>query len=114
MYKRISLKDVVAVNQRFDRGHVVNGGSLDFALGEANRSKSWLRACAVLVRAVLIDHVFEEGNKRTAAAIMMSFFEESSLSCDPDRVAKGIVRILERNITSLTEIEKVIADAILR
>lgn len=114
MFERITRKDIVAINQRFDTGRVVNEGSLSYALDRANSSRSWLRSCAILVRAVLLDHVFEEGNKRTAAAIVVSFFEEQGLSYDPEGVARGVVRILMRKTTSLRAIEGVILDAAIR
>jgi prophage maintenance system killer protein len=112
MYERFSVKDIIAINQQFDRGAMINEGSLTYALDRANKSGSWLRACAYLVRAVLIDHVFEEGNKRTSAAIIVGFFEEHELIYHPEKVAKGITVILLKNITSITAIERVIKDAI--
>ena len=114
MYEKISKKDIIAINQKFDKGQIINGSSLDFALSQANSSKSWLKSCAVLVRAVLIDHVFEEGNKRTAAAIVTGFFEENEVDYNPEEVAKGITKILMKNITSIAEIERVILNAIIR
>lgn len=114
MWEKITKKDVLAINLKFDKGTIINASSLDFALNQANESKSWLRACAVLVRSVLIDHVFEEGNKRTAAAIITGFFEEQELNYDPEKISKAIVKILMKNITSITKIEKVIIDAIIR
>ena len=114
MYGAISKKDIISINQQFDKCHIINESSFDFAVKEANRSKSWIRACALLVRAVLIDHVFEEGNKRTAAGIVVGYFEENSLNYDPEKVAKGITVILMKNITSIKQIEKVILNAIIR
>ena len=114
MFEKITRKDIIAINQRFDTGRVVNEGSLGYALDEANSSRSWLRSCAILVRAVLLDHVFEEGNKRTAAAIIVSFFEEQSLSYEPEKVARGVVRILLKNTVSFKAIEGVILDAAIR
>ena len=114
MFERISRKDIVAINQKFDKGQVINSSSLDFALGQANQSKSWLKSCAILVRAVLIDHVFEEGNKRTAAGIITGFFEENELNYNPEEIAKGVAKILMKNITSIAEIERVILNAVIR
>ncbi len=112
MYEKYSVKDIISMNQQFHQGNLLNESSLLFALDQANRSGSWLRACAHLVRAVLIDHVFEDGNKRTAAAIIVGFFEEKGLSFHPEKVAKAITTILLKNITSITTIERVIKDAI--
>lgn len=112
MFETISVKDIIVFNRQFADGRFVNESSLLFALDQANKSGSWLRACAHLVRAVLIDHVFEEGNKRTAASIIVAFFEQQDLSFHPEEVAKAIATILMRNMTSLTAIERVIKNAI--
>jgi prophage maintenance system killer protein len=114
MFEKISKKDLIAINQHYDSGTVINSSSLDFALAQANESKSWLKSCAYLVRAVLLDHVFEEGNKRTAADIMVAFFEENDLQYDPDKITKGIVTMLKKNVTSIMKIEEVISNAIVR
>lgn len=113
MFERISLKDIVAMNNQFDHGQLVNGSSLRFALDRANKSGSWLRACAYLVRAILIDHAFEEGNKRTAAAVVVGFFEEQNVHYHPENIARSVTSILTKNLTSLTEIEQVIKNAII-
>ena len=114
MYENISKKDIIAINQKFDKSHIINNSSLDYALKLANHSKSWIKACAILVRAVLIDHVFEEGNKRTSAAIITAYFEQNNLNYDPEKVAKAVTIILMNNTTNLIEIEKVILNAIIR
>jgi prophage maintenance system killer protein len=112
MYELVNAKDIIAINQMFDKGHVVNKGSLNFAVATANQERSWLKSIAILVRAVLIDHVFEEGNKRTAAAIIMATFERQGLAYDRDRVARGITLILRKNTASIEKIQQVIKDAI--
>ena len=106
------MKDIVTINKRFADGTTVNESSLLFALEQANTSSSWLRSCAYLVRAVLIDHVFDEGNKRTAAGIIVGFFQEQQFAFHPERVAETITVILKGNITSITTIERLIKHAI--
>lgn len=112
MYEWISEKDVIAMNRLFDKGHVINRGGLEFAVSSANQERSWLKATAVLVRAVLIDHIFEEGNKRTAAVLVMGAMERQGLSFDRDKVVQGITLLLKKNTTSIENIQKVIKDAI--
>lgn len=114
MFEKISKKDIISINMQFDKGHIINSSSLEFALNQANDSKSWLRSCAALVRAVLIDHVFEEGNKRTAAAIMAGFFADNNILYDPEKISKSIVKILMKNMTSMVNIEREILNAIIR
>ncbi|MBN1543896.1 hypothetical protein JW898_00360 [Candidatus Woesearchaeota archaeon] len=108
----LSKKDIVEANRQFSTGKVMNESSLDFAVHTSARSKNWLRSSAVFTRAILIDHVFEDGNKRTAAAVIMSLMELNKVLFDPELVAEGVIRILMRNITSIREIERCIKDAV--
>lgn len=111
MFETISRKDIISINMKFDKGTMINESSLDYAISQANKTKSWSRACALLVRAILIDHVFEEGNKRTAAAIIVGYLQDNSLIYEPEKISKAVVTILTKNITNLTTIEKVILNA---
>ncbi len=108
----LSKKDIIAINQAVDSGKVVNDSSLDYAIKTIGRSKNWLRAAALLTRAVLIDHVFEDGNKRTAVAIIITYYEMNNLPYNQDRVNEIIVRMLKKNVTSITTIERLIKDGI--
>ena len=104
----LSKKDVVAINREFDTGVLVNESSLNYALETTRRSKNWLKSAALLVRAVLVDHVFQEGNKRTAAAIIMTYLEMGNFHFDPNRVNSIVLDILKKNITDVRKIERLI------
>ena len=107
----LSKKSIISINEEFDNGHVVNEGSLDFAINTARKSDNWLKSLAILVRAILIDHIFEDGNKRTAAAVVVAWLEMENLHCNIDSVNKLIIKILKKNITSLNEIIELIKNA---
>ncbi len=108
----LSKEDVIEINKLFDKGKIINMGSLEFAISSSNKTKEWITQLAYLLRAILLDHVFEEGNKRTAAAIIGTLMEMHSLAPDNEKIAKGITKILKGNISSIKEIEKVIKDGI--
>ncbi|HIH37448.1 hypothetical protein J4460_03715 [Candidatus Woesearchaeota archaeon] len=108
----LSLKDIIEINKEFDKGTVINSSSLSFAVQECARSKNWVRSAALLVRAILIDHVFEEGNKRTAAAVIMVIMDISKIRYDPEKIPSVIITILKKNMTSVIAIERCIKDAI--
>jgi prophage maintenance system killer protein len=108
----LSKKGVVEANRQFSTGRMMNESSLDYAVKENARSKNWLRSAAIFARAILVDHVFEDGNKRTAAAVIMFLMEFNNISFDPALVSKAVVKILKDNITSIREIERCIKDAV--
>ncbi len=104
----LSKKDVIALNQEFEEGIINNEASLDFAISYAKRTTNWPKALAYLTRAILLDHVFEEGNKRTAALLIKSYAECEGYEIYNDRVLKLIKEILLKNITNIRRIEGMI------
>lgn len=108
----INKEDLIDINKKFDKGIMKNESSLEFALSSLSRTKDWTKQLAYLVRAILIDHVFQEGNKRTIAALIVYFFEEHKVAYDPYKVDRVIVEIVKKNINNLEQIRRKLKDAI--
>ncbi len=108
----LSLKDVIALNEEFHSGKLANRGSLEFALHSAKRTRNWIKGLAYLTRAILIDHAFEDGNKRTAAALIMAVAYHEGFRIDKDALARLVVRVLRKNTTSVRELEEMIKDVV--
>ena len=109
----LSKKDIVLLNREFEGGTVVNEGSLDYAVAMTKRSKNWIKSAAILVRAILIDHVFADGNKRTTAAIIMTYIQMNGFQFEPRKVDEIVVRLLKENTTDVRKIERFIKHAII-
>jgi len=108
----LTKKDVISLNQEFEDGALHNEASLDFALSYARRTENWTKALALLARAILLDHVFEEGNKRTAALLLKAYAEYEGHKTYDDRIVKSIKEIILRKTSSIKRIEEMIKDAI--
>jgi prophage maintenance system killer protein len=108
----LTKKDIISLNQEFDEGNMINEASLDFTLSYAKKTENWTKVLAMLVRAILIDHVFEEGNKRTAALLIKTYASFEGHEVYDDNVIKSIKKILLKNITNINTIEEMIKDAI--
>ena len=108
----IKKQDIININKKFDKGTMINKSALDFALSSMNDSKDWITQASYLMRAILIDHVFEEGNKRTAAALLYAFYEGYDKAYDPYKVDKIITDTIMKNITDIAKIRKMIKNAI--
>ncbi len=108
----LSKKDLITANKQFHTGKIANESSLDYALDNAKKTKDWIKAAAYLVRAILIDHAFEDGNKRTAAAVIMAYLEFNSLYYNPDKVSKLVIQLLKKNITDTRKIARMIQNVI--
>ena len=101
----LNKKDIINMNEQFDEGNIRNEASLDFALSYAKKTENWTRALAYLVRAILIDHVFQEGNKRTAALLIEAYAEYEKRQVYRDKLLNLIKDIVIKNITSINKIE---------
>ena len=108
----LTKKALIEINKEFSDGKIINDSSLDFAISNANATKDWIKQLAYLARAILNDHVFSEGNKRTFAALIIAVLEEKKLAYDPYRIDKLITEIIIKNITNINLIRRMIKDVI--
>ena len=108
----LNKKAIIAFNQSIEDGEIKNESSLDFALSSAKNTVLWTKALAFVVRAILIDHVFQEGNKRTTAMVMMAEFENHNVNYKPNDVVEIVKKIVLKNIISIEKIKGMIENAI--
>src|SRR3990167_1396996 len=73
MCMNLTKKDIISINKNFALGHFENESSLNFALEHSKYEIAWTKQLAYLIRAVLIDHVFVDGNKRTAYGLLLNY-----------------------------------------
>ncbi|MBI2668700.1 Fic family protein [Candidatus Woesearchaeota archaeon] len=104
----LNKKDLLALNQQFSHGRIVNPSSLDFVLSQTHHSRDWFKAMCLLARAILVDHVFEDGNKRTAAAVIMLYLNVNGQSFNADNIAKIVLQISKKNIKNINTIGRLI------
>jgi len=108
----LSKKDLITMNKLFSTGHMINPSSLDYAVTLVARSRNWLRSSAIMARCLLIDHVFEDGNKRTAALAITTIMEMNNISYDPAKIPAIVLYLSKKSIVSVREIERSIKDGI--
>lgn len=109
----INKKDMIRINQEIgENGLFHNEGSLDFILTIIKRNKSWLYELAYIIRGLLVDHIFQDGNKRTALSIAMTYIEEKNLEYDKQRLSVVIWQIAKKNIKDVNKILRMIKSVI--
>jgi prophage maintenance system killer protein len=104
-------KDVIRLNKLFHEGIIRNKSSLSFALSSI-KNKGSLEQLSYLVRAIIVDHVFEDGNKRTAAVLITAYFTEFEIGFDKEKVTKLVLNIASKNITDINKIKRMIKNVI--
>jgi len=108
----LTKKDIIAVNQQFSRGYFENESSLDYALSHLKQNLSWTKKTAYITRAILIDHIFEDGNKRTAYFVLIYLANVHGYIIEEKKALNIIKRVILKNITSIKKIKDMIENAI--
>ena len=108
----IGKKDLLRINDGFG-GNLRSGSSLDYALDrqEDNRIGPY-KKLAYLLRAILVDHPFSDGNKRTAMFVCHVFAKEYGKQVDREMLLYQMVSIAKNNIHDIRKIERRIKNAI--
>jgi len=109
---KISKKDLLRINQGFG-GSLRSDSSLDFAFERIKSKKIGpYRKLAYLIRAILVDHPFSDGNKRTAMFVVFAFAKEYNEVIDRDLLLHHIISIASKNIQVIRNIEWRLKNAI--
>ena len=112
MCMKISKEDIVRINGGFG-GRLRNDASLDFAVKiQDNNKLGEYKKLAYLLRAILVDHPFSDGNKRTAAYLAFAFANEFNKIVDNELLAHHILSVASRNINNIRAIEERLKNAI--
>lgn len=112
MCMEIRKKDLLRINHGFG-GNLRSDSSLDFAFDKINNNKIGMyKKLAHLLRAILVDHPFSDGNKRTAAFVVFAFAKEYNKQVDRDLLLHQIVSIAKKNIQNIRNIKDRLKNAI--
>ena len=101
----ISIEEIIRINKGFN-GHLKSKSSLEYALDKQKEGKlGEYKKLAYLTRAILVDHPFSDGNKKTAMLIVYSFAERNGKKIDEELIKHHILSIASKNITNIRNIE---------
>ena len=109
---KISKEDIVRIAKGFG-GNLRNSSSLDFALEKQQDVKiGEYKKLAYLLRAILVDHPFSDGNKKTAMFVTFTFAGEHHKQVDEELLKHHILSIASKNIVQIRAIEERMKNAI--
>src|SRR3989338_3934991 len=110
----LNKKDLISINQEIgSNGKFHNEDSIDFAFSIVKQNKSWLYELCYIVRSLLVDHCFEDGNKRAAIIVIITYFEDNDLEYDKDKLIKIVWSISKKNISDINKLMRLIKNAII-
>ncbi len=108
----LTKKDIIAINKKFSTGDFENESSLNFALEHSKYSIAWTKQLAYLIRAILIDHVFVDANKRTSYTLLLTFVDLNGWKIDEKQAIEIIKNLVLKKEKSVGNIQRRIENAI--
>ncbi len=106
MCMNISKEDLLRINEGFG-GNLRSDSSLDYAIDmQENNKLGEYKKLAYLLRAILVDHPFSDGNKRTATFIVLNFAEQNQKQVDRELLIHQILSIAKQNLNDIRNIEQ--------
>lgn len=112
MCMNIGKEELLRINKGFN-GSLRSDSSLDYALDiQENKKFGQYKKLAYLLRAIIVDHPFSDGNKRTAMYLALKFAEENKKQVDRELLLDQIVSIAKHNETDIRSIERRLKNAI--
>ena len=108
----IRKEDIVRIAKGFG-GNLRNSSSLEFALDKQEDKKfGEYKKLAYILRAILVDHPFSDGNKKTAMFVAFAFVEEFNKKVDDELLKHHILSIASKNLIEIRAIEERMKNAI--
>lgn len=105
MCMEISKEDLLRINNGFG-GNLRSDSSIDFAIDiQENNKLGEYKKLAYLLRAILVDHPFSDGNKRTATFLVLNFAEQNNKRVNRELLIHHIISIAKQNIIEIRNIE---------
>ena len=109
---KIGKEELLRINKGFG-GNLRSGSSLDYALEKLEDKRIGIyKKLAYLLRAILVDHPFSDGNKRTAAYVSLKLANDFKKQVDMELLTYQMVSIAKHNIHDIRKIERRLKNAI--
>jgi len=109
---KIDKEDLLRINRGFGGG-LRNDASVDFAVDvQSNNKLGEYKKLSYLWRAILVDHPFTDGNKRTAVFLAYTFASELNKQANRDLLIHHALSIAKNNIVDINIIERRLRNAI--
>jgi len=99
--------EIIDINSKLG-GTLINSNSLSFACDKAKGEKNVFRRLSYIIRAIVVDHSFDDMNKSTATIFTMRELDREGIEYNPQSIQRAIRKIARQNISNLKTIEKMI------
>lgn len=109
----MDIKDLIEVNNIFSDGKILNKSNIHFAFSVISKSKDWQFNLSYLIKAIICGHTFLNGNKRTATALILYFFNKNHILYNDDLVVEAVINIAKMKKPDFKKIQREIKKCII-
>lgn len=104
---------LIELNKKFSDGKLLNKNSFDFTIDYVNYEvKKELDKLCYLIRNMLTQHFFIDGNKRVSAILITNYFKKMKLKYRENQIPKICISIAKNNIRDIWKIRSMIQNAV--
>ena len=102
------VKKLTEINKQFSEGKIINN-SIYWVEDRINNYKMpFLTQISYVLRALLCNHIYLDGNKRTSLYITLKWLRELKLDIDEDKLFDVITKIAKNNINEIRKIKRML------
>jgi prophage maintenance system killer protein len=109
----INLEDVALINKQFSDGKIRNQSGLQYALDQVKATEDWSKQLAHLLRAVVVENAFEDGNKQTAAYLVLKFASDRRASISAQKIYDLVIAIAAKRIADIRKLQRMVKNALI-
>jgi prophage maintenance system killer protein len=109
---KISKEELLRINKGFG-GDLRSDSSIEFAISKQKDKKlGEYKKLAYLFRAILVDHPFTDGSKRTASFLAFEFASQNKKQANKELLVHHVISIAKKSISDIKQIEWRLKNAI--
>lgn len=109
----MKINDLVEINKIFSEGKILKKSEIKFTLSAIKENKNWQQNLTYLVETIICGHTFLDGNKRTATALILYFFNKHNVLYDRDSIARTVIIIAKMKKPNFKKIQREINKCII-
>lgn len=102
----MELVDLIEINKIFSDGKILKESEIKFTLSTIKENRNWQQNLTYLVETIICGHTFLNGNKRTAAALILYYFNKHKVIYNKNLIAKAVIAVAKMKKPNFKKIQR--------
>ena len=105
--KDLTVDQIIEINKRTSGGGIPLTGAVETVISNMTYREGFSAQAAIIIRDIAGSHLFQDGNKRTAQAVVEFFAENNGVSIRPDALREIIDEVGKGSLGKLSSTEAI-------